>query len=130
MKFGKPARGRYVCIEAMNSHDGKDLASIAEIYLLDENGKRLSRESWTVEYTDSEDIAHSNNSAEKIYDLQESTSWNTEPGDPYPHVVVIDLGSVHTLTGLQYLPRMESGVPGCIRDFKVYASPTPPTSPL
>nr|AIA88140.1 CAZy families CBM32/GH35 protein [uncultured Bacteroides sp.] len=34
--------------------------------------------------------------------------------------MVIDLGAVHTLTGLQYLPRMESEVPGGIKDFKIY----------
>ena len=46
MKFGKPVSGRYVCIEALNAQDGKDLACIAEMYLLDENGERLSREPW------------------------------------------------------------------------------------
>lgn len=122
VKFAQPVRGRYVCLEAIDSHDGKDLASIAEIYLLGDGGERLSRESWTVEHVDSEDVSHSNNSADKVFDLQESTSWNTRPGDPYPHSIVIDLGSVRTLTGFQCLPRMESGVPGCIRDFRIYVS--------
>lgn len=120
MKFGKPVSGRYVCIEALNAQDGKDLACIAEMYLLDENGERLSREPWIVKYADNEDVSQVNRSADKIFDLQESTYWSTETGSAYPHAVVIDLGAKHTLTAIQYLPRMESNVPGGIKDFKVY----------
>ena len=120
MKFGKSVSGRYVCIEALNAQDGKDLACIAEMYLLDENGERLSREPWIVKYADSEDVSQVNRSADKIFDLQESTYWSTETGSAYPHAVVIDLGAKHTLTAIQYLPRMESNVPGGIKDFKVY----------
>lgn len=120
MNFDKPVTGRYVCLEALNAQDGKNPACIAEMYILDENGERLSREPWIVDYADSEDVSHVNRSADKIFDLQESTYWSTEEGKAYPHAVVIDLGAVHTLTGIQYLPRMESEVPGGIKDFKVY----------
>ena len=57
------------------------------------------------------DVSHVNCSADKIFDLQESTYWSTTKDTPYPHSVVIDLGSTRTLTGIQYLPRMESEVP-------------------
>ena len=123
--FAQPVKGRYLCLEALNAQDGKDLACIAEMYLLDENGKRLSREPWTVSYADSEDVSHVNRSADKIFDLQESTYWGTEKGVRFPHSIVIDLGNTHTLTGIQYLPRMESEVPGGIKDFKVYVKATP-----
>ena len=119
-KFDRPVTGRYVCLEALSAQDGKDLACIAEMYLLDENGERLSREPWIVNYADSEDVSHVNCSADKLFDLQESTYWSTTKGTAYPHAVVIDLGGTHTLSGLQYLPRMESEVPGGIKDFKVY----------
>ncbi|MBQ8673836.1 MAG: beta-galactosidase [Bacteroides sp.] len=120
VKFGEPVSGRYVCIETLNAHDGKERTCVAEMYLLDENGERLSREPWTVKYADSENVASNNRSADKIFDLQESTYWSTVKGVPFPHSVVIDLGAVHNLSGLQYLPRMESEVPGSIKDFKVY----------
>ena len=120
VKFNKPVTGRYVCIEALNSQDGKDLACIAEMYFLDKDGSRLSREPWIVKYADSEDVAHVNRSADKTFDLQESTYWSTEKGSPYPHTIVIDLGASHALTGFQCLPRMESEVPGGIKDFKIY----------
>lgn len=125
VKFNQPVKGRYVCIEALNAQDGKDLACIAEMYLLDAKGERLSREPWLVKYADSEDVAHVNRSADKTFDLQESTYWSTERGKQYPHSVVIDLGAVHTLSAFQYLPRMESDVPGGIKDFRIYVKEEP-----
>ncbi len=87
---------------------------------LNEKGERLSREPWIVKYADSEDVSRVNCSADKIFDLQESTYWSTIKGAEYPHGIVIDLGDTHTLTGIQCLPIMESEVPGGIKDFKVY----------
>nr|HXK76068.1 beta-galactosidase [Bacteroidaceae bacterium] len=112
--FDKPYTGRYICLEALNAQDGKELACVAEMYVLDKNGERLSREPWVVTYADSEDVSHVNRSADKSFDLQESTYWSTEKGKQYPHSVVIDLGAVHTVSAVQYLPRMESTVPGGI----------------
>lgn len=123
VRFDQPVTGRYICLEAINAHDSKDLACIAEMYVLNKDGERLSREPWIVEYADSEDVAHVNCSADKLFDLQESTYWSTEKGSTYPHAFVIDLGSMHILTGIQYLPRMENEVPGGIKDFKVYVKP-------
>ncbi len=124
-RFDKPVTGRYVCLEALNAIDGKDLACIAEMYVLDDKGQRLSREPWIVDYADSEDVARVNRSADKTFDLQESTYWSTEDGVKFPHAVVIDLGAVHKLSGIQYLPRMESEVPGAIKDYKVYVKSEP-----
>ena len=120
VKFDRVASGRYICLEALSSQDGGEQACIAELYVLDKEGNRLSREPWTVKYADSEDVSRVNRSADKVFDLQESTYWSTVKGTPYPHAVVIDLGATHTVSGLQYLPRMESDVPGGIKEFKVY----------
>ncbi len=118
--FDTPVSGRYVCIEALNAYDGKEVACMAECYLLDENGERLSREPWTIAYADSEDTKRGNRAADKLYDLQESTYWSTVAGIKFPHSVVIDLGSVQTLTAFQYLPRMEKDVPGGIKNYRIY----------
>ena len=123
--FPTPVKGRYVCIEMLNSIDGADNAAIAELYLTDGDGQRLSREPWIVNYADSEEVTDGNHAADKIYDLQESTYWSTPAGIPYPHSVVIDLGSEKTLTGLQYLPRMEAEVPGAVKDFKIFVKAQP-----
>lgn len=123
--FKTPVKGRYVVIEALDAIDGKDVAAIAEMYVLDGKGERLSREPWTVLYADSEDMAGVNRSADKTFDLQESTYWSTVPGTAFPHAVQIDLGATHTISGIQYLPRMESEVPGAIKNYRIYVSETP-----
>jgi len=122
--FGKEIRGRYVALEFLNAMNGGDNASIAELYLLDGDGNRLSREPWIVLYADAEDVTDGNHTADKIFDLQESTYWSTGNSSPFPHSMVIDLGAAHTISGLEYLPRMEADMPGAVKDFKVYVKPT------
>jgi beta-galactosidase len=118
--FGKPVTGRYLCIEALSSQNGKEYACIAELYTTDVKGSRLSRESWTVKYADSEDADNGNKTLDKVFDLQESTYWSTCKGIPFPHTIVIDLGTEQTINGIQYLPRAEQGAPASIKDFKVF----------
>ena len=120
-----PGRGRYICLEAVDAIDGKDVAAIAEMYVLDDKGERLSREHWTVMYADSENTQGVNRSADKTFDLQESTYWQTAPGAPFPHAVVIDLGDSYSVGGFQYLPRMEAEAPGAIKNFRIYVGETP-----
>ncbi len=123
--FTSPASGRYVCIEALNSHWDREYCCIAELYLLDENGQRLSREPWQVAYADDEDVTTGNKNADKIFDLQESTYWSTNQGVPFPHSVVIDLGQDKTISGFQILPRMEQGAPESIKDYRIYVKSAP-----
>jgi beta-galactosidase len=113
-------RGRYLALEALSAHDGMEMAAVAELYLIDADGKRLSREQWRVVDVDSEDIASANHSAEKTFDLQESTYWSSEPGKQFPHRIVIDLGAEYDITAVEYLPRMEEGAPHSIKDYKIY----------
>ena len=120
LRFDQPATGRYLCLEALDAHDAKSVAAIAELYLLDAEGQRLPREGWTVVYADSEDVDEANHSADKLFDLQESTYWSTTRGSDFPHMVVIDLGSTSTVTALQYLPRMEAGSPGHVHHLNAY----------
>ena len=100
-------------------HDGSDIAAIAELYVQGANGKRLSRESWTTKYADSEE-ENGNHTGDKVFDLQESTYWKTVKGSGFPHLLVIDLGSVQTISALEYLPRAEQGAPGSIKDYKIF----------
>ncbi len=120
-----PVRGRYICLEAVDAIDGKDVAAIAEMYVLDDKGERLSREHWTVMYADSENTQGVNRSADKTFDLQESTYWQTAPGAPFPHAVVIDLGDSYSVGGFQYLPRTQAEAPGGIENSRIYVGETP-----
>ena len=124
-QFATPVSGRYVCLEALSAHDGGDQAAIAEMRLLGPDGKELPRQDWRVVYADSEQTAPGNCTAEKVYDLQESTVWATAGGARYPHALVIDLGRRQTVTGLRLLPRAEAGAPAAVRVVKVYVQDDP-----
>ena len=119
VKFPSAAKGRYLAIEVASNQDGKDVTAIAELYLQGADGKRLSREPWVAKYADSEE-ENGNHTLDKVYDLQESTYWQTVRGASLPHLMVIDLGSVQTVTALEYLPRAEQGAPGSAKNYKVY----------
>lgn len=118
--FAEPSHGHYLALEALSAHDGMEMAAVAELYLIGADGKRLPREQWRVVDVDSEDVASANRSAEKTFDLQESTYWSSEPGKQFPHRIVIDLGAEHDITAVEYLPRMEEGAPHSIKDYKIY----------
>jgi len=118
-RFETPQKGRYLAIEVLSTQKQGDRTAIAELYLQDDKGQRLSREPWTAKYADSEED-NGNHTADKVFDLQESTYWQTEKGTPTPHLLVIDLGAVQNISALEYLPRAEQGAPGSIARFKVY----------
>ena len=119
VSFGQPIKGRYLAIEVLSTQKDNDRAAIAELYLQGADGKRLSRESWTTKYANSEE-ENGNHTGDKVFDLQESTYWQTERGASTPHLLVVDLGSVQTISALEYLPRAEQGAPGNIKDYKIY----------
>lgn len=118
INFNSAATGRYLAIECLNTHDGKPVA-IAELYAQGNDGKRLSRDQWDVKYANSENL-QGNHTGDKAFDLQESTYWQTEKDASAPHLLVIDLGAEQTIKALEYLPRMEQGAPGSVKEFKVY----------
>ena len=90
IQFGKTAKGRYLAIECLSTQKNGDRVAIAELYLQGQDGKRLSREPWKTKYANSEDEG-GNHLGDKVFDLQESTYWQTEKGASAPHLLVIEL---------------------------------------
>ncbi|WP_187264340.1 beta-galactosidase [Pontibacter beigongshangensis] len=129
VQFQQTQQGRYLCFEALNAQQANDpLASMAELELLDEKGNQLSRLKWKVVYADSEEITAANHAADKVYDQQESTFWQTQTvgGKPkHPHQVVIDLGEVVKVKGFRYLPRSDKSTAGMIKDYRVFLKESP-----
>ncbi len=119
IKFNGQKKGRYLAIECLSTQKAGDRVAIAEIYLQGADGKRLSREPWKTKYANSEDEG-GNHLGDKVFDLQESTYWQTEKGASAPHLLVIDLGSEQTVSAFEYLPRAEQGAPGSVKNFKIY----------
>ena len=76
-------------------------------------------------FADDEDISSGNKTADKIFDLQESTYWSTNKDVKFPHYIVLDLGAEQTLGGFQYLPRVEQGAPESIKGYKIYVKSQP-----
>lgn len=124
VRFDRSATGRYVCLEALSAHDGGNVAAVAELHLLGPDGQPLPRQDWRIVYADSEDARGGNRTADKIYDLQESTYWSTGRA-AFPHALVIDLGATRELTGIRLLPRSEHGTPGAVNRIKVYVREEP-----
>ncbi|MBV4360621.1 beta-galactosidase [Pinibacter aurantiacus] len=126
IKFSSTAEGRFFCIEALNSQNGRPYASIAELYLLDEKGKELPRSKWKIAYADSEELSGEDGKADNVFDLQSTSIWHTEwqgKAPKYPHYLVIDLGSNQKISGFKYLPRQDADN-GRIKDYKIYITNT------
>lgn len=118
--FEKPVSGRYLCVEALNNFTGDNITSFAELDVYDKKGKLINRKDWKVVYADSEETRSGEYTADKLYDLQESTYWQTVDNVSFPHAVVIDMGKTETLKSIRIIPRQEKGNPGLMKDYKVY----------
>jgi beta-galactosidase len=128
IQFGKKIDTRFFCLEALSSYGGDDYAAIAELELLGEDGKPVSRQHWKMVYADSEELDAANNVATNVFDMQESTFWHTNYSTTkpkHPHQIVINLGEDKKITGFSYLPRAEANKTGMIKDFKVYLKMEP-----
>lgn len=127
--FDQMQNGRYLCFEALNAQDANDpVTSIAEFELIGEDGKAISSQLWRVLYADSEEVTTVNNSADKIFDLQESVIWQTQTTaskTKHPHQVVIDLGENTNVKGFRILPRGDKSNVGVVKDYRVYLSKAP-----
>lgn len=55
-----------------------------------------------------------------MFDLQESTYWQTEKGANFPHLGIVDMGKEVTISAFEYLPCAEQGAPGSVKAFKLY----------
>ncbi|HYO22619.1 MAG TPA: discoidin domain-containing protein, partial [Flavisolibacter sp.] len=129
VSFDKVQSGRYFCLEALNAQSENDpLTTVAELELIGEDGTPLSTLKWKVVYADSEEITASNSAADKVFDQQESTIWQSQTvgsKPAHPHQVVIDLGDVVQVKGFRYLPRSDKNNAGMIKDHRVFLKASP-----
>jgi len=129
VKFPRPEKGRYLCLEAVDSLDGKPDAAVAELDVMDARGEPLSKERWKVLWVSSEEIAAESGDAENALDGQPATFWHSQsaaakPG--YPHRLVLDLGTPVEIGGVRYLPRDGAATDsGRIKTARFYVSDQP-----
>lgn len=123
VKFS-PTQGRYFCLDAISNFKGDAFTTCAELYLTDENGKDITRDSWKIVYADSEELEGNDGKADNVFDLQSTSFWHSQwqNGSPkLPHQIVIDLGAVKTVAGMRYLARQDSQT-GRIKSYNIYLS--------
>jgi len=123
IKLPASAKGRYFCIAALNAHDGKSVATIAELDVLDANGKPISHQNWTIGYVSSEELVKENGGAENAIDGQTFNYWSSDYSHlkaNYPHYIVIDMGKEETVSGFRYVPKSDNNTAGKIKDYKIF----------
>jgi hypothetical protein len=115
--------GRYVRLRALTEVNGNAWTSIAEL------GAGISRgglaPSPRVRSVDSEETAALNGRGTNVLDGNPATLWHTRYSGTVaemPHNIQLDLGAVHPVTELFYLPRTDTSPNGRIGRYEVYVS--------
>jgi len=84
VRFAKPVQGRQFCLETLNAQDGKPYAAVAELDLLDADGKSIPHTVWTIAFADSEERIKEDGSALNAINGQTADFWHTEWDRPSP----------------------------------------------
>ena len=122
VKLHQPATGRFFCLESVSGHgDGKH-AAIAELDLLDPEGKSIDRAHWSIAHVSSEERTGEDGTAENAIDGQTANFWHSEwknQSPSHPHRLILDLGQPVRIASFRYTPRQSEGG-GRIHRFRVY----------
>ena len=108
--FPAPVKSRFLLL--MHFDDGTNIASIAEFDVLGAelvSLRHANRGRLCMPIVKKRVVE--NRTAHKVFDLQESTFWQTVDNTAYPHQLVIDLGKRIRLPDSGTLPRAEAGAP-------------------
>jgi len=125
VRFAAPVAGRQFCLESLDAFDGKPYAAVAELALLDADGKPIDESNWTIAYVDSEESEREDGGALNAINGQNSDYWHTAysgagSNRAHPHQLVIDLGRSVAVSGMRYVPRQGQDVTGRIRRYRAY----------
>lgn len=113
---------RHLCFESLSSFDGK-YSCLNEINLIGPDGKLLTKDLWQVLYASTEQSG--DGYADHLIDGNLGTYWHSQKENnaaPFPHRVIIDLGEIGTVKGIeirQRSPKQE----GCVQQFALYGRP-------
>jgi len=84
----------------------------------------LSPRGWKVVAVDSEETGKGRNGAALAIDGDASTFWHTRWSDDLhlPHAITVDMGELHRIAGLVYLPRQDGMLNGTVERFRFETS--------
>ena len=120
--LSSPATLRHLCIEVISSYDGQN-SCLAELELLDAAGKPVVKDTWKVVYASTEEPYEGE--AEQLIDGADHTYWHSawqQNQQPYPHVLILDLGEIQTISAVR-LRQRASHMPGTVKEFRLYGRP-------
>ena len=114
-----------IAIEALSSYTDDNYTTLAELQILDEQGKPLPPGSARVVFADSEELGSEDGSAGNVFDGDRSTIWHTawaSESPAHPHYLVVELLKPTKITGVTLLPRGTGQNPGngTIKKYRVY----------
>lgn len=85
VKFEKPVKGRYFCLEAQSTFDPqRGGATIAELDAVGTDGKSLIKDWWKILWVSSEETAAEPGEAENALDGRSATGWHTRDQPELP----------------------------------------------
>lgn len=122
VRLERPLTGRYFCLESISGHGGGKHAAIAELDLLDPEGKSIDRANWSIAHVSSEERVGEDGTAENAIDGQTANFWHSEwknQSPSHPHCLILDLGQPTRIAGFRYTPRQSEGG-GRIQRFRVH----------
>lgn len=123
-----PTGYRYARLVALSEQAGAVWSSVAELQLLTTGNDQIPRTNWKVT-ADSEETDDQQAPASYAIDGDTATFWHTSwepaPNDgmdaKLPHMLRVDLGTAHVITGFSYLPR-QNNANGRIKGWEFYLS--------
>lgn len=118
-----PSAHRYVKLVSYSSQNGQPFSGMAEFNLLDAAGQPLDRTGWQASAS-SQETSSENGRASRTIDGLTNTIWHTaysSGAPPFPHELVIDLGSPQSFHGFTSLPRQD-GANGRIKSYAFFFS--------
>ncbi len=118
-----PGTTRFLRLEALSEVNGNPWASLAELTVLDADGRPLSRSGWSARADSAQ--ADAGNGASAAIDGDPKTLWHTQwspSSTPMPHALVVDLGAPRQVSGVRLLPRQDGNPNGTIAAFRILAS--------
>ena len=114
----KPVRGKFFTLQALSSHDAKNLASIAEFDFLDADGNPLTSVDMQVSGVDSEEEVRDDGIAENAIDGQVEAYWLSS-SRTLPHWIEFRVSGQVEIHGFRYTPRQGNSI-GRIKDWKFH----------
>lgn len=113
---------RHLCIEIASGYDGAN-SCLSQLELFDKEGKSVAKDKWSIVYVNSEETPES--CAEMLIDEDPASFWHSawkQKRVPFPHRIIIDLGEIITIGGIE-LSQRHPGMPGNVRRVNLYGRP-------